>query len=206
MSTLDAFVHRRSVAWSVAVPAEVSPVLNALASFYAGSNGGAYWNGALVLRPLVRVDGAPLDVIAWNENGLWRQRYDRLDEGVFFFGEDAFGVQYGLKDGKVLQLDPETGDLQVVGRGLEEWCLLILSDPDVQTGAPALREWEQRNRRLAVGERLLPKVPFVLGGKFSWENLVAAADADVMRIGASVADAIRNTPDGEQVILRTKHD
>ena len=41
----------------------------ARAPLYAGSNGGAYWDGALVIRRSVEVAGAPLDVLAWNAEG-----------------------------------------------------------------------------------------------------------------------------------------
>jgi hypothetical protein len=206
MTNLDAFAPYRTVAWGSRPSGGLPAALRSLAPLYAGSNGGAYWDGALVIRRSVEVAGAPLDVLAWNAEGLWRRRYPNLDANFLFFAEDVFSIQYGIKERTIVELDPETGDLRDVAGSLEAWCSHIASDPDLRTGAPQLRSWQAHNRRLEAGERLLPKRPFILGGDYDWEHLVASPDVNVMLIGAAIADATRGIPDGKKVILRIEED
>ena len=97
MTTLEAFAQHRTVAWYPSPPVGLPAALSGLAPLYAGSNGGSFWDGALVIRPLVAVDGAPLDVLAWNAEGLWRRQYPNLDTNLLFFAEDVFCVQYSTR-------------------------------------------------------------------------------------------------------------
>ena len=81
---------------------------------------------------------------------------------------------------------------------------MILSDYSYRTGHPLAHDWQIRHGPLPAGQRLAPKVPFVVGGKFLVENLYATSDVEGMRFRGSVARQIREVPDGAQVVLDTK--
>lgn len=161
-------------------------------------NGFYAFEGALHVQP----DSESGGLTWWNDESLWRAQYAGMADGVVFFAEDAFGGQFCLRDGAIFAFDPETGELEELADSMESWAKLVLSDYPALTGHPVARAWQQLNGRLRDGARLVPKIPFVLGGAFEAANLVALDAVEGMRYRASVAVQIRDLPDGAQVQLR----
>jgi hypothetical protein len=50
---------------------------------------------------------------------------------------------------------------------------------------------------------LIPKIPFVLGGKYEVDNLYAGNIVDAMRFRASLARQISAIPDGTAITIST---
>ena len=90
-----------------------------------------------------------------------------MAEGLLFFAEDAFGGQFALRDEHVVTFDPETGEAQALASSIEDWADQLLADFEFLTGQPLAHDWQARNGALPPGERLVPKVPFVLGGEYA---------------------------------------
>ncbi|MFY3152456.1 SMI1/KNR4 family protein [Achromobacter xylosoxidans] len=137
----------------------------------------------------------------WNESALWRSGYKDLADGCLFFAEDVFGGQFCIKDSKVYTFDPETGALEYLADDIENWVKILLSDYEVLTGYPLAHQWQKQNGQLPAGKRLLPKVPFVLGGEFVLDNLYLADAVEGMRFRADIASQIKELPDGAQIRL-----
>jgi hypothetical protein len=135
----------------------------------------------------------------WNSLNLWRNGYENLAEGLLFFSEDIFGTQFCLKEDKVYSFDPETADITFVANTVDEWAGEVLKDYDVLTGYSLAHEWQMRNGSLAPRNRLMPKIPFVLGGEFNIDNLVSIDGARSMRCRANLARQIHSLPDGTQI-------
>lgn len=135
----------------------------------------------------------------WNENALWRSAYKGLADGCLFFAEDVFGGQFCIKDNKVCIFDPETGALEYLADDIESWVKILLSDYEALTGYPLAHQWQKKNGQLPTGKRLLPKVPFVLGGEFVLDNLYLADAVEGMRFRADIASQIKDLPDGAQI-------
>lgn len=135
----------------------------------------------------------------WNSSGLWRGSYGNLAVGALFFAEDIFGTQFCLKDGGVHSFDPETAEFRIIGETIEEWAKAILEDYDFYTGHSFAHDWQVRNGPLAPSDRLMPKLPFVLGGEFAIENFVAIDGAKAMRCRGNLARQIHDLPDGAQI-------
>ncbi len=55
---------------------------------------------------------------------------------------------------------------------------------------------------VAVGKRLLPKVPFILGGKFTVDNLYLLDSITGMKLRGDLARQIKNSPDGTKVTFK----
>ncbi|XVV16702.1 hypothetical protein ACQP2X_20705 [Actinoplanes sp. CA-131856] len=145
-------------------------------------NGFYAFDSALLVRPVSAPSGPVLDVTAWNSRQLWGAVYGSILDGVSFFAEDVFGGQFGLRGDEVVSFDPEIGELEHMASSLEAWAAEIIDDHSVMTGQPLAHEWQARNRPLAPGERLIPIVPFALGGEYATGNLRPATDVEAMRV------------------------
>ena len=143
--------------------------------------------------------GNEIDLNSWNSDELWRFEYGDLAEGAFFFAEDAFGNQFALQSKHVCFFDAETGEFTEFSDDLEAWAYRILKEYEVSTGYPLLHEWQQKNGALAVGSRLMPKIPFVLGGSYSLGNLYAVSNVSGMKTRGNLARQLKDLPDGAQV-------
>ena len=139
---------------------------------------------------------------AWNEQALWVSAYDGLADGLFFFAEDVFGGQFAIKDNEVWTFDPETGEKEAIASSLEGWAQALVEDYETLTGYPLAHEWQAKYGTIAPGDRLIPKVPFVLGGNFDIANLHALEATKGMLFRASIAVQIRDLPDGAQIHLK----
>lgn len=164
-------------------------------------NGFYAFESALHVFPASSFEGE-MTLSRWNSFGLWRHEYADLADTKLFFAEDAFGNQFCFHDGGIWSFDAETGGLETCGKTLEEWAERILEDYQLLTGHPLLHQWHVRNGALPNGQRLLPKVPFVLGGEYVLENLRAIAAISGMKTRGNLARQIRDLPDGAQVQFR----
>jgi len=141
------------------------------------------------------------NVFSWNKENLWRERYDGMTDGHFFFAEDAFGGQFSLKKDGIFSFDPETGQSQKICENISQWCDAILGDYDFLTGYSLMHQWQATHGNIKPDQRLVPIIPFVLGGEFSVENLRVEQAVTAMRARGSIAVQIRDVPDGGTIKL-----
>jgi hypothetical protein len=125
-----------------------------------------------------------------------------MADGFLFFAEDIFGCQFALKESQVWTFNPETGEAQALASSLDGWARCLAEDYETLTGYPLAHAWQTRHGALAPGNRLVPKIPFVLGGEYNVANLHALDSAKSMLFRASIAVQIRDLPDGAQVQLQ----
>ncbi len=85
---------------------------------------------------------------------------------------------------------------------LAEWAELLLSDWRGFTGFELAHEWQVANRPLAAGERLIPKIPFVIGGKYEVAILYAGQNVAAMRFRGDFARQIAQLPEGTRISLK----
>ena len=67
------------------------------------------------------------------------------------------------------------------------------------TGYPLAHDWQIRHGNLAFDQRLVPKIPFVMGGTPSVETVYAMDAVRAMRMHGEIAVQIRDLPDGTRV-------
>lgn len=171
-----------------------------LAAMLGRVNGFYAFESALHVFPSGASESMSLEL--WNDADLWRRDYDDLTDGLVFFAEDVFGVQFVFCDAGVGTFDPETGDVEVIARDLEAWAAVVLGDAEALTGYPLAHEWQVRHGALIEGQRLVPKQPFVTGGAFEIGNLYAADGVEGMRARGNLAAQIRDLPDGTTIRYR----
>lgn len=135
----------------------------------------------------------------WNDRNLWRGSYGELAPSGTCFAQDAFGGQFVLF-GSVYTFDPETGEVDAFASNLEEWAANVIADYEVVTGFPIAHEWQSAHGRIAPRSRLTPVTPFVFGGEFNIANLVQMDAVKSLRLRGSLAQQIKNAPDGSRII------
>jgi hypothetical protein len=170
-----------------------------LLSILERKNGFYAFESALHVFPLTseRVNGASL--AEWNSEALWRNDYGDLTSGLLFFAENILLDQYCLSASGVLRFNAETGGTKLIADSLENWADIILRDYDHETGWRFASRWQAENGPVPPGKKLIPKIPFFLGGAYSMDNLWAGDAVEGMRFKADLAIQTRNSPDGTQV-------
>lgn len=168
-----------------------------LAALLAVRNGFFAFESALEVFPGVRGD-AGYSISEWNEQHLWKNSYGLLQPIGLCFAQDLFGVQFVLSD-CVYTFEPETAALTPLADSVELWAERLLADYDVLTGYTLAHKWQLKHGRLPGGLRLAPITPFVLGGKFELENLVAMDSVKAMRVRGELALQLKDLPDGAPV-------
>jgi hypothetical protein len=172
-----------------------------LLSLLRNKNGFYAFESALHVLPAATYENE-MTLSRWNAFGLWRHEYAGLADKMLFFAEDAFGDQFCLIEGKVCSFDAETGEVKSVASSFEDWARRLLKEYDVLTGYPLMHQWQVKQGALPVGMRLMPKIPFVLGGQFALDNLYTIAAVSGMRTRGNLAKQIKDLPDGAQVEFR----
>ncbi len=165
-------------------------------------NGFYAFESALHVFPITTDPGSGLE--GWNSPLLWRGEYKDLTDGLLFFAEDVFQDQFCLAQGGVMRFLAETGDTELLADSMEAWADLILSDYPMQTGWKFAHDWKTTYGPLPRGKRLMPKLPFILGGKYELDNLWAGNPLEGLSFKADLAMQKRGMPDGTKVRLRVR--
>jgi hypothetical protein len=162
-------------------------------------NGFYAFDSALHVFPVTpeSVNGSTL--AEWNSDTLWRNDYGDLTAGLLFFAEDILQDQFCLSSSGVLRFKAETGGTIPMADSLENWAEIILQNYDRETGWKFATAWQAQNGPLPHGNRLMPKIPFLLGGACSMENLWAGNALEGMRFKADLAMQTRSLPNGVPV-------
>jgi hypothetical protein len=170
-----------------------------LADLLAGRNGFYAFGDALLVRGIGRAD-RPHDLASWNTPRLWMSHYRSFDLGaMLFFSEDAFGNQFALTADDIVWFDAETAVVERIAKSLNAWAAECFSETAWRTGQKVLREWRARHGPLPRGQRLIPRVPLVLGGEGSADCVGPINEVEAMAFRARLATAIRDLPDGAQI-------
>jgi hypothetical protein len=138
-------------------------------------------------------------VDTWNSHHLWRSTYESIPTSLLFFAEDLFGYQFGILDDDIVRFDPETAELSYFASSIDEFANAILEDTNYLTGMSIAIAWQSKYGSIHLRNRLIPQLPFVLGGKFELSNLRSTESAKAMRIRGPIASKIRKLPDGSQI-------
>jgi hypothetical protein len=178
-----------------------TPLESQLLKLYWARNGFYAFESALHVFPMA-AEPEVISLEQWNSANLWRAAFGSLALGALFFAEDAFGGQFCIADGGVVRFNPETGEREQIAASIYEWAAVILADSRMQTGWPLAHDWQARYGPLALDQRLVPKIPFVLGGEYVIQNLHALDCVAAMHFYADIARQIHDLADGSQVRLR----
>ncbi|MEH1055730.1 hypothetical protein V6U89_11025 [Micromonospora sp. CPCC 206171] len=168
-------------------------------------NGFFAFESALLVRPAGEPGVSVHDIQEWNRAELWKSSYAGTVDDVFFFAEDIFGCQFGLRGPHVVTFNPETAEVREFAQSIEQWAAQVIDDYKALTGYPLAHLWQRAYGPLPPGTRLVPLMPFVMGGDFIVENLRAAPEVRAMRFYGGLAQAVAHVPDGAEVRIDIKN-
>lgn len=144
----------------------------------------------------------PYDAARWNRPDVWTHTYGGLATGYLFFAEDIFGDQFCFHDQRIWRFTAETGEVELVAETLKAWAHHILADYDVATGYPLAHAWQAQHGPIATTDRLLPRIPFVLGGAFEIANLYTVDRIKGMTFRGYLAQQLQRFPDKAKISLK----
>jgi hypothetical protein len=174
---------------------ELSRLLEMKNGFYA-------FERALHIFSVGNADGL-LDLKTWNSKTVWRSAYGDMADGLFFFVADAFGYQWCIEGDEIRLFDPETGERKHFANSIEGWVDLLLGDINYQTGYTTMHQWTSVNGLVELGNRLVPRIPFVCRGSYDLSNLKSIDAVQGMLYRADIARRIRHLPDGATIQFYT---
>lgn len=122
-----------------------------------------------------------------------------------FFAQDIFCNQFCIKEGSIYLFDIESLDYEYIGKTFGEWENCILKDYNYFTGYELAHEWQVKNGRFKENERLNTKIPFILGGEYSLENLFPLNYLDILKLKLNIAKQIIDCPDGQQIQIKIEN-
>jgi len=169
--------------------------------FYSRFAGAKIDGGSLWILPATSVS-TPYDILSWNEPTCWKDQFWSLIEleGIWFFGTDAFGRQFGFREtGDIFVLCIETGTLTRQNANFEEFLEEISKLDQTVTGGILYREFIEFHGAIPIEIRLFAKKPFVMGGDFVIDNLMPLKMIDGIHYYSQIANQIHALPDGSKV-------
>ena len=168
----------------------------ALAELWRRRDGWTALWGALQVFPRVRGGGVPA---ASAIDDALRSGHGALAAGHVPFAQDLFGVLFTWHEDHVCSFDPETAEHEPVADDLEGWADAVLAEPEELAGSAFAFDWQERHGALGAGERLVPLLPFVLGGEYDDGNLEPRGTLLALRERAALARVVAELPDGAEV-------
>ena len=174
--------------------------INLIAQELLSKRNGFYaFESALHVLPSGPVGSPAFSVEQWNVRELWLAAYGPLAPRAVFFAEDLFGGQFAIKDGRIYSFDPETAKFASLAGDLTSWCGEVMSRYDYLTGFSVGHEWQMQHGALRAGHRLVPRIPFSLGGDYSAANVEPVESGAALRYRARLATRISELPDSAQI-------
>lgn len=118
------------------------------------------------------------------------------------FAEDCLGDQFLLRDGRVLRLAAETGELQALDLGLAEFFHAIQADPIEFLALEPLLQFQRDGGVLEPGQLLAACPPFCTEQAAEGVHLAAISANERRRFLADFAAQIRDVPEGGKIVFK----
>lgn len=158
-------------------------------------------NGFILHEGALHVRGASLTPewhslrLAWRGEKAFFVLYDDVSSSDIPFAQDQVGDQFLLREGAVLRLAAETGEIEKVANSLQEFLDRSIEDIEkfLHVGL---------GHKMEPGQLLHAYPPFVFkesAASVSFEPLPAS---EVILFHADLAKQIRDIPDGDEVEFR----
>ncbi|MGC1443490.1 MAG: hypothetical protein WA888_23005, partial [Burkholderiaceae bacterium] len=127
------------------LPAELACVLRRV-------NGFVQFDGGLHMRGICSEPQWHSLAYWWTGDGAFCRHYDAVEPGDIPFAQDCLGDQFLLRDGRVVQLYAETGEVQPLELGLVEFLENANVDPIDFLGMEPLLQLQQQSGSLQPGQ------------------------------------------------------
>jgi hypothetical protein len=158
-------------------------------------------NGFVLREGALHVRGASLSPewhslrVAWRGPSAFHTLYETVRPTDIPFAQDQVGDQFLLRDGRVLRLSGETGDVEPLADRLEDFFSRVSEDIEgfLNVGLA---------HTMQPGQLLLAYPPFVFRESGTGASLKPVRAGEVILFHADLARQIRDLPNGGQVELK----
>jgi hypothetical protein len=117
-----------------------------------------------------------------------------------FWGQDLFGNLFYYEEKGIGFFEIETGEKSLLCSNFSEFDSLLVNDYEYLTGVNYLKDWEFFNNKiLKESDRLCPKIPFIIGGEYAYDNFYEKDIFLNWKFNSDLAKQIKDTPDGTPV-------
>lgn len=164
-------------------------------------------NGCVAYQGGLHVRGACRDP-AWHSlRGAWEGPealhvlFEEVHPTDVPFAEDAFGDQFLLREGRVLRLSGELGEVAEAAGGLEDFFTQLLADAGRVLDYEPLLEFLAGGAELRPGQLLAAYPPFVLSAGGARRDVRAVDALERRRFLADLARQLHGLPEGAEVRL-----
>jgi len=159
------------------------------------TNGFILHHGALHVRGASRTPDWHSLRSAWQGPCAIYRLYESVAVTDVPFAQDQLGDQLLLRDGRVIRLAAETGDLEPIAESLVDFFRHVGEDIEgfLNVGL---------HFTMQPGQLLLAAPPFVLAESGVAVSLKPICADEVIRFHADFARQIRDVPDGEKVVMK----
>jgi hypothetical protein len=170
-----------------------------LAAMLRERNGVVGFGGGLHVRGACREPAWHSLRHAWEGADALHQLFEEVRPGDLPLAEDAFGDQFLLREGKVLRLSGELGEMAPAADGLEEFFGRVLADPGRMLDYAPLLAFLAGGGELRPGQLLAAYPPFVLSAEGARRDIRAVDALERRRALADLARRLHGLPEGTEV-------
>ena len=127
------------------------------------TNGWIRFSGGFHLRGLCDSPGWHSLLAAWRGAKALHLLFDNIRPTDLPFGQDCFGDQYLLRDGQVIHLHSETGEVDAMRIDFSEFLRQLCANPEALLNLPNWFNYLNSNGTLSPGQLLresLNKFPY----------------------------------------------
>lgn len=176
------------------LPADISASLRHQNGFIA-AHGGLHVRGACIAPAWHSIR------VAWEGEYALHHLYPQVLESDIPLAEDCFGDQYLLRDGLVIRLVGETGEIEAMGCDWQEFLANVEADPVRYLNLDFLDRFRQQFGPLPPGQLIHAYPPFV-AVEGSNPSLRAIPALELRSSHADFARQIRDIPDGTKIRVK----
>lgn len=137
--------------------------------------------------------------VAWFGSSAFHQLYPVVLSEDIPFAQDCVGDQFLLRDGKVLRLVAENGELEELNIGLFDFLRRATEDADETLGLSPLKQFENSGERLQPGQLLHVYPPFCTKESASGVSNKAVPAEELIGWHADFSRQIAGIDDGESL-------
>jgi hypothetical protein len=173
-----------------------------LAGLLRQINGFIQFQGGLHVRGACREPGWHSLRDAWDGADAFWRLYPQIRQTDVPFAEDCMGDQFFVRDGLILKLAAETGEIRCMELSLQLFFEALASDPVDFLSLYPLLQHQREGGTLEPGQLLSAYPPFCTRESAQGVSLAAVRSAERRRFLADMAAQLREVPDGYTIEFR----
>ncbi len=165
-------------------------------------NGFIQFHGGLHVRGACREPAWHSLRDAWVGARAFHGLYPAIRPVDIPFAEDCMGGQFLLRDGRVVRLSAETGELEALDLGLAGFLQAVQDDPIGFLSLQPFLQIRLDGGELEQGQLLIAAPPFCTKEAAKGVRLAVISSDEARRFLAHLAAHIRDVADGESIVFR----